>query len=107
MRMFRHAAKLTPWAGLVHGALGWAASHSASMRVSDDCTSTSPTLVVLLGLVALIVAGSGLWLSRRGPGNVTRSARVISRISSLAVVGFILAILFHIAAALIIPRCLT
>jgi hypothetical protein len=100
-------APLAPWSGLLLGGIGWTASTEiGSARITGHCQSTSPVLLLLISLVGLAVALTGGWLSyrawRTAPG---RTRQLIGLFSLIVAGGLIVAILFHILAALLIPRC--
>jgi hypothetical protein len=102
-----HAPWLTPWAGLILGSFGWWISHAASAWVFDHCPASWPALVALVTIIGLAIAAVGLWLSWHAHGVTPRPRRFVALTSIMSAGGFILAILFQFAAALIIPRCLT
>jgi hypothetical protein len=99
---------LAPWLGLVVGLAAWAITHQfGADGTFDDCVTFSPgpiVIVALLGIAASIVAG---WLSSRilSDGRQGQARRVIATISVGMAALFSLAMLYPIAAALIIPPC--
>lgn len=99
--------RLLPWSALLLGGLGWAVSSQwGAMRVSDACIEARPWQTVIVGLGGFLLAVLGAMLSRRGLGGPeVPTARFARRLSLAADLVFALAIVFHTAATLLIPRC--
>jgi hypothetical protein len=101
--------RMAPSAGFVLGGIGWAGtSQLSAMRISDSCeqVGTGQTLVVgLAGLCLAAIGGAISWGALRTVQS--RTHLFIARVSLCSDIAFALAIAFHIAATLLIPRCLT
>jgi hypothetical protein len=99
--------RLLPWSGLVLGTIGWAGSGQwDAMHVSDACLFAGKAETAGLGLAGLLLTLLGAWLSwRAARGARSPVANFVAWLSLLADALFALAILFHTAASLVIPRC--
>jgi hypothetical protein len=99
--------RIWPWAGFVLGALGWAVSGQwGAFRVNDACLQAWTFETAVLGVIGLIITAVGAWLSYLYDSRAeTPTARFGARCSMAAAGLFAIAILFHTAAPLIIPRC--
>ena len=99
--------RFLPWSAYVLGGAGWFVSQQwGSSRVIDDCLHARPWQSVVLGLLGLALALFGGLLSCLG---LLRSpsplGKFIARVGVAADCVFMLAILFHTSANLLIPRC--
>jgi hypothetical protein len=105
---------LLPWAGLIAGASGWAASHQiTSNAVQENCRLAGPLLFGGSGLLAAAIAVAGGWLSlgvwRSTPageaaiGKGTR--KFIAGVGAMAAAIFLGAIVLQTIAGFIIPAC--
>jgi hypothetical protein len=100
---------LLPWAALILAGFGWAMEHQTGSNLSfSDCDANGPIPTLLLGLVALVLAVVGAFLSwgvwkRRDSGEDGRS--FVALISFLAACLLIVAIFLQTAAAFILPDC--
>lgn len=99
--------RLLPWSAFLLGGAGWMLSSQwGAMRVSDGCVTARPWQTVGLGVLGLVLALGGAALSWQGLGAArTPTPKFIGRLSLSADCAFILAILFHTIATLLIPRC--
>ena len=107
LRSWRH--HLLPWSGLIAGVLGWSLTDQFGSNFSFDmCQNADPVLMGLVGLVGLVVALGGGFLSWgvwRKDGE-TETRKFLSLISSLAALLFSISIIFQTISSFIIPRCL-
>jgi len=106
----RFRIRVWPWAGFLLGGLGLVLHHQlGNFSNIDSCATAGANLIVPSGLVALLVAGSGAFLSwrlwRRGEHHETGTRRFIALVSTMAAGVFSFAILLTVIAALTIPRC--
>ena len=99
--------RLLPWSGLLLGAVGWAMSGQwGAARVTDACLQAWTLDTALIGIVGLLLAavGAGLSLAADRAAQAA-TAHFVARLSIAAAAMFALAILFHAAATVMIPRC--
>jgi hypothetical protein len=99
---------LAPWWGLVVGLAAWAITHQLGADGTfDDCVTFSPGPVVFIALVAIAASAVAGWLSWRvvSDGRQGPARRVIATVSVGMAALFSLAMLYPVAAALIIPPC--
>jgi uncharacterized membrane protein len=96
------------WAALFIGATAWFGSQQYGSNLAfAGCPSYSPLAALLLGLLALALAGLGGFLSLgvwRG-GDVEESRPFIALIGILTSALLAIAIILQTLAGLIIPRC--
>lgn len=99
--------RLLPWSAFVLGGAGWFVGQQwGSTRVNAGCLTALPWQTAMLGLVGLLVGLLGAALSLRSVGaNQPPAVNFIARISLAADGVFALAIIFHVTAVLLIPRC--
>lgn len=99
--------RLLPWSGFVLGAIGWSVSGQwGAYRVSDACLQAWTLETAALGLAGLLLVLAGAWLSWLANRETALAAvRFVARLSLASDLIFGVAILFHTAASLIIPRC--
>lgn len=99
---------LTPWLGLVVGLTAWGFTHQfGSDGTFDDCKSFAPGPIVVVALVAIAAAALAGLASWRivSDGKQGQARRVIASISVGTAALFVLAMIYPILAALIIPPC--
>lgn len=106
----RFRVRAWPWAGFLLGGLGLILHHQVGNYSNfDDCVSAGANLILPSGLLALLLAGAGAFLSwrlwRRGEHHETGTRRFIALVSTMAAGLFAFAILLTMVAALTIPRC--
>jgi hypothetical protein len=100
--------RFMPWAGLALGTLGAGLAHQiGAASTFQDCSFSSPLVVVLAAILGLILIGGGALGSWRvyaddgeGPAR-----RMIAVVSLMACAIYTLALLLPFVAALVIPRC--
>ena len=98
-------ATFAPWAGLIAGAAGWAASHQiGSDGIFDACTRGG-FFVLLVCVIALIGTGIGGAISFAARSGEGENRRFIAWLSILLAALAAFAIALQIAAGLILPAC--
>ena len=97
----------SPWAGLALGAAGAAVAHQGGSDTVFDQCAASPEAVLIFGLLGLLLAGAGAFLSwgvyRGGSEGPVRHVIAIVSLGTAALVAFM--ILLAIIASLVIPPC--
>jgi len=107
-----HAAKWAPWSALVAGMLAEVAHHQVlSDMLRFDCRLGGPGPGVVGGIVALLVIGAGIALSRASVRGVDRHAphgrnrRFIASLSTWTAALLAVAIVWQTLATFIVPDC--
>ena len=99
---------MMPWTGLVVGVLALGVAHQfGSDGTFDHCESVSPgplLLVSVFAIAATLWGAFGSWTVFRKDAE-TEARKVIAVISMGSSAFFLLAIIFPIVAALVIPPC--
>ena len=101
---------LLPWGGLIGGILGAGLAHQiGSDSVFNDCRAAAPGTVLLVCLLGLLIIGAGAWGSWKVHGDKKEvgARKLIATVSLMTAALLVFAILLPIAAALIIPPCLS
>lgn len=99
---------IMPWTGLVLGFVALAIAHQfGSDGTFDHCDSVSPGPLLVVSVVAIAAALAGAFLSWTVFRKEAESpARKIIAVISIGSSGFfILAMIFPVVAALVIPPC--
>jgi len=99
--------RFAPWAGLVGGALAWSLHHQGSSdALHFGCDTHVGALAAAGGVLALIVAVAGGWISwRAGITDAPAGHRFVGRMTALVAGIFALTIAMQIAASLLVPTC--
>jgi hypothetical protein len=99
--------RLLPWSAFVLGGAGWFVGQQwGSIRVNDGCLTALPWQTAVLALLGLLMGILGAALSLRSVGATQPPAtNFIARISLASDGVFAVAIIFHVTAVLLIPRC--
>ena len=100
--------KLSPWAGLIGAALGGGIAHQVGSDSNFfDCSSTTPGVMLLGGLIGLLLVAGGAFLSWQLWSHRTegRVRRFIASISLMVAALMVFAILLPMIATLVIPPC--
>lgn len=108
MKTERIRDRFMPWSGLALGTLGAGVAHQlGSDSTFQDCTSGSPTIVVVATLVGLALIALGALGSWRiyAARSETPARSMIAAVSLMASAIFALAVILPFVAALVIPRC--
>lgn len=109
MKRSQEFADLTmPWTGLITGGIAFSIAHQfGSDGTFDHCESISPVPLIIVSLLAIASTVLGAFLSwtvfRKEAEPQAR--KVIAAISMGSAALFILAMIFPIIAALVIPPC--
>jgi hypothetical protein len=99
---------LFAWAALAAGAVAWFVSQQAGSDLSfAHCHASGALPVVVLGLLALALAGVGGLYSHRvwDRGAMEEGKSFVALVGMLTAGLLAVAILYQSVAALIIPRC--
>lgn len=104
---------LRPWAAWIGGIAGWFVAQQLGSQIAQaDCTLAHPFVLLFVGGIGAALAVSGAlwsWAVWRSPGNLDHpyagSRRFIAGTGALAVVLFLIAILFQTLSPFIIPQC--
>ena len=105
--------QLAPWAGFLLGGLGWFLHQQVGANTNyNDCAASGPLPVTLLGLLCLLLAGVGGWVSW-GARRKVRGAKdwdlpvrsLLGEVGAGSAALFALAILYGMMAGLIVPEC--
>ncbi|MGJ4929254.1 hypothetical protein ACQR1I_24895 [Bradyrhizobium sp. HKCCYLS2038] len=101
--------KLTAWAGLIIGGLGWAANTQlGEMLATPDCISRSrPSAIISAALLAAVLLAAGLswWLDGKPSTGADRTLSFSSRLSALTALLFAFALLMQAAASMVLSGC--
>lgn len=103
--------RFAPWAGLLAGLIAWLINQQLGVvLVPWSCALGRTTPILILGLVALALAGAGLFTSlravRNGAAGVSEEARRFVGWLSVGLAGvFMLTILAQMLAALLLTGC--
>jgi len=105
-------AKWAPWSALVAGMLAEIAHHQVlSDMLRFDCRRGGPGPGIVGGVVALLVIGAGIALSRASVRGVEREApharnrRFIASLSTWTAALLAVAIVWQTLATVIVPGC--
>ena len=99
--------RFAPWAGLVGGALAWSLHHQGgSDALHFGCDAHAGVLAAIGGVLALIVAVAGGWISWRAAAtDAPAGHRFVARMTALAAGIFALTIAMQTVASLLVPTC--
>jgi hypothetical protein len=99
--------RFAPWAGLVGGALAWSLHHQVSSdALHFGCGAGLGPLAVAGGVLALLVALAGGWMSwRASTADAPAGHRFVGRVMALCAAIFALVIAMQTIASLLVPPC--
>jgi hypothetical protein len=100
--------RFMPWGGLALGTVGFFIAHQlGGDSVFQDCSFSSPLMVAVGTLVALLLIGAGAAISFRVYGSDAEPAarKLVAIISLLACALYTMGVILPLIAAMIIPRC--
>jgi hypothetical protein len=99
--------RFAPWAGLVGGALAWSLHHQGgSDALHFGCDAGAGLLAAAGGVLALLLALAGGWISWRASGTEAPTGhRFVGRMTALCAGIFALTIAMQITASLLVPTC--
>lgn len=99
---------LVPWAGLLAGLGAYSvAQQFGSSGSFDDCARFAPLPMILVALLAILATAGGALASWRVLGDTRQgqARQVIATVSVGMAALFVLAMLYPVIAALLIPPC--
>lgn len=109
MKRSKELADLTmPWAGLIIGVIALAVAHQFGSDGSfDHCGAISPVPLLIVSVSAIVATlwGASVSLKIFQQDTETPVRKVIAAISMGSSAFFVLAMIFPIVAALVIPPC--
>jgi hypothetical protein len=97
-----------PWAGLTLGTLGAGLAHQlGSDSTFQDCSFSSPLVVIVGTIVGLLLIGAGAlgsWSIYAAEGEAP-ARRTVAVVGLMACGLYAIAVILPLIAALVIPRC--
>jgi hypothetical protein len=100
--------RFMPWGGLALGTVGFFVAHQlGGDSVFQDCSFSSPLVVAIATLLALLLIGAGALISFRvyASDAEPRARKLVAIISLLACMLYTMGVILPLIAAMIIPRC--
>ncbi|MES2119203.1 MAG: hypothetical protein V4513_01330 [Pseudomonadota bacterium] len=99
---------LHPWAGLLVGLTAYSIAQQVGSSGSfDDCQRFAPLPLIIVALLAIVATAAGAWASWRVVGDKRQgqARHMIAIISTGMAALFVVAMVYPVIAALIIPPC--